>query len=353
MGCVEATMHTTYKPQSIALFSALLLLPLGCDEGDLGKDSAGDSAASDDDSNGSETAETAETAESGGNDSGDACSDKDCGPPPAAPELLCDDGVSTVGFVCVDSGDGCGWTMEECPAPCTEEECGPAPGAPVEVCPDGVNVSGPGPCERNADGVCGHTWTECPACCSVIEMPECVDPTCCGDGIWVCGDASECPEEATALACDDAPMCQDEGESCAAGESCCDGLQCCAGVPVPEGEEFCGAVCPISDRNKKENFAPVDADAILAKVGALEISTWNYTFQDPQFRHLGPMAQDFKAAFDIGHTDKAIFQVDADGVALASIQALYGQVKLLESENSKLRKTLSTLEKRLDKLEKR
>jgi hypothetical protein len=45
--------------------------------------------------------------------------------------------------------------------------------------------------------------------------------------------------------------------------------------------------------------------------------------------------------------------VDADGVALASIQALYGQVQSLESENAKLRKTLSTLEKRLDALEKR
>ena len=40
---------------------------------------------------------------------------------------------------------------------CTPDECGPAPGAANFMCEDG-SWGGPGPCERNADGVCGWTW---------------------------------------------------------------------------------------------------------------------------------------------------------------------------------------------------
>ncbi len=39
-------------------------------------------------------------------------------------------------------------------------------------------------------------------------------------------------------------------------------------------------------------------------------------------RHLGPTAEDFYAAFGLG-SDAGIGTVDADGVALATIQALY------------------------------
>lgn len=38
--------------------------------------------------------------------------------------------------------------------------------------------------------------------------------------------------------------------------------------------------------------------------------------------HIGPMAQDFNAAFQLGESDRAITTVDADGVALAAIQGL-------------------------------
>ncbi|MCR9159944.1 MAG: tail fiber domain-containing protein [Nannocystaceae bacterium] len=358
---------------SLALITAALLVPFGCDsDGDLGKDSSAESADVDDEDSGdesesdssdesesdssdeseSDSSDESESDSGSDSDSGGACTEEECGPAPAAPDILCDDGVSVAGFVCVDDGEGCGWQMEACPEPCSDEECGPAPGAPAMLCEDGVNVSGPGPCVRNDEGVCGWTWTECPACCDPAAVPECADPiTCCADGTWACGDETAC-EGGTALECESGGMCVDEGESCSPGEdSCCEGLTCCGGVPVPEGEEYCGAVCPISDKNKKENFAPVDVEKVPDKVSSLEISTWNYTFQDPKFRHLGPMAQDFKATFDIGHTDKAIFQVDADGVALASIQALHGQVKALDAENAKLRKTLAAMEKRLETLE--
>lgn len=38
--------------------------------------------------------------------------------------------------------------------------------------------------------------------------------------------------------------------------------------------------------------------------------------------HLGPMAQDFHAAFNVGMDDKHMATVDEEGVALAAIQGL-------------------------------
>ena len=52
------------------------------------------------------------------------------------------------------------------------------------------------------------------------------------------------------------------------------------------------------------------------------MQTWNLKSQDPAIRHIGPMAQDFYAAFNVGEDDKHINSVDADGVALAAIQGL-------------------------------
>jgi hypothetical protein len=139
--------------------------------------------------------------------------------------------------------------------------------------------------------------------------------------------------------------CSADQESCASGEMCCAGLECCAGVPIPPGQEYCSAgSCPESDRNKKENFASVDPASVLATVATLPITTWNYTSEDPSVRHIGPMAQDFKAAFGVGATDKAIFQVDADGVVLVSIQALHAELQAVRSENDDLRTRLAKLE---------
>jgi hypothetical protein len=55
-----------------------------------------------------------------------------------------------------------------------------------------------------------------------------------------------------------------------------------------------------SDRNAKENFAPVDGKDVLARVVTMPISTWNFKGGDPALRALGPMAQDFYAAFNLG-----------------------------------------------------
>jgi Chaperone of endosialidase len=77
-----------------------------------------------------------------------------------------------------------------------------------------------------------------------------------------------------------------------------------------------------SDRSIKTDFASVNPQNILSRLAALPIGAWRYTNEVPGVRHVGPMAQDFKAAFGLGNNDKIIGFVDEEGVALAAIQGL-------------------------------
>ena len=88
-------------------------------------------------------------------------------------------------------------------------------------------------------------------------------------------------------------------------------------------EWFAYGFTNISDRNKKENFAEVNTRDVLEKVAGMPITTWNFKQSDPDVRRMGPMAQDFHAAFGLnGKDDKTISLVDGQGVALAAIQGL-------------------------------
>ena len=98
-----------------------------------------------------------------------------------------------------------------------------------------------------------------------------------------------------------------------------------------------------SDRASKDNVQLVDAMAVLRKVATMPIATWNWKSQDAAIRHMGPMAQDFHAAFGLGETPKGISTVDADGVALAAIQGLNQELESLRAEMVALRSALATL----------
>ncbi len=100
-----------------------------------------------------------------------------------------------------------------------------------------------------------------------------------------------------------------------------------------------------SDRNLKENIVEVDAGALLEKLARVPVTTWNYTGQDDSIRHIGPMAQDFYAAFGVGEDDTHITTIDADGVALAAIQALYAENRSLQAQVGDLEARLAALEK--------
>ncbi len=100
----------------------------------------------------------------------------------------------------------------------------------------------------------------------------------------------------------------------------------------------------VSDRNVKRDIEPVDVNTVLDVLASMPVSTWSYKSDDPAVRHLGPMAQDFHAAFGLGNTDRAYDPIDAHGVAFAAIQALDERMRLqdarinaIEHDNARLR----------------
>jgi hypothetical protein len=114
----------------------------------------------------------------------------------------------------------------------------------------------------------------------------------------------------------------------------------------------------LSDRNAKTSILPMNGRLVLETLMGVPVSTWQYKGQSEAVRHLGPMAQDFYAAFGLGQDEHYITSVDADGVALASIQGLYqivqekdAQIAALRVENYSQREKLTDLEKRIAKLE--
>lgn len=117
-------------------------------------------------------------------------------------------------------------------------------------------------------------------------------------------------------------------------------------LDAPGNLSITGTYSQSSDRNAKQEIHPVDTDAVLKKVVELPIAEWSYR-QDPSTRHVGPMAQDFHAAFGLGPDEKHITTVDADGVALAAIQGLHRRLEEARRENAELRERLERLERRM------
>jgi hypothetical protein len=132
------------------------------------------------------------------------------------------------------------------------------------------------------------------------------------------------------------------------------------GVVVAPGSS---AWSSLSDVNAKENFRDLDLRSVLDAVEAMDIREWNYIDQDDDVRHIGPTAQSFHGAFGLGSDPLRIETIDADGVALAAIQALTRENRALRARVAELealedrvaaleaeRDRLAALEDRLDAL---
>ena len=84
----------------------------------------------------------------------------------------------------------------------------------------------------------------------------------------------------------------------------------------------------ISDSTKKENYKNVDGGMVLEEISRFNLGSWNYKGQAPeQYRHYGPMAQEFYASF--GHdgigtigNDTLLNTADVDGILFIAIKAL-------------------------------
>jgi hypothetical protein len=130
----------------------------------------------------------------------------------------------------------------------------------------------------------------------------------------------------------------------------------------PNGNlRIAGDLIQNSDRNSKMNIQDIDGKDILERVAALPISTWEYK-ADSGVKHLGPMAQDFHAAFGLGESPTGISTIDTGGVALAAIKGLKqekdSQIEKLTADgealvasNHRLQTQLRVQEERMIQLE--
>ena len=122
-----------------------------------------------------------------------------------------------------------------------------------------------------------------------------------------------------------------------------------------------------SSRTLKENFLTVDGEDVLWRIRGIPVTTWSMIGADRHVRHLGPVAEDFYAAFGLGLGETTIGLGDIDGVNLAAAQALEARttalrreleeksarIGALETELAATRRLLAEMEARLSKLEQR
>ncbi len=113
-----------------------------------------------------------------------------------------------------------------------------------------------------------------------------------------------------------------------------------------------GTWASLSDRNAKTDITPLDDAAILAKVATLPVNAWRYK-TEAGVRHVGPMAQDFYAAFHVGQDDRHITGIDEEGVALAAIKALRAENDALRDRAARGDARIAALERRVDALARR
>jgi hypothetical protein len=111
-----------------------------------------------------------------------------------------------------------------------------------------------------------------------------------------------------------------------------------------------GTLTQNSDRNTKKNIEAVNPVNVLEKVAELPISTWQFKNDTEISRHLGPMAQDFYAAFGLGRDEKGIAPGDMSGVALAAIKGLYAQGKEKDAKIAQLEEQLKIQQEQIAKL---
>ena len=112
-----------------------------------------------------------------------------------------------------------------------------------------------------------------------------------------------------------------------------------------------GSVTQLSSRTSKGGFAAMAGDEVLARLSSLPIWTWHYLTADDNDRHIGPVAEDFYAAFGFGRSERSLAPADVAGVALAATKALQTEVAERDRRIVELEARLARLEAALEQVE--
>jgi len=103
----------------------------------------------------------------------------------------------------------------------------------------------------------------------------------------------------------------------------------------------------LSDRAAKVDIRKVNATGVLEQLLALPLRYWRYdagAAPGASATHLGPMAQDFAAAFGLGGDATRIGTSDADGVVLAAVHGLDERTRALAEEAAALAEAVRRVE---------
>lgn len=91
---------------------------------------------------------------------------------------------------------------------------------------------------------------------------------------------------------------------------------------------------------------------VLSKINSIDYSLWQYTQDSHKAWHIGPMAQDFRKTFGIGHYDpeaadgwEYIESVDHIGVHGVAIQQLHEQIEKASQKVDELENRIQQIEK--------
>lgn len=114
-----------------------------------------------------------------------------------------------------------------------------------------------------------------------------------------------------------------------------------------------GSITQLSSRTSKTGFVALAGDEVLSRLSSLPIWTWNYLTADSGDRHIGPVAEDFYAAFGFGRSERSLAPGDVAGVALAATKALQIEVAERDQRISDLEARLARLEAALEQVEDR
>jgi hypothetical protein len=125
-----------------------------------------------------------------------------------------------------------------------------------------------------------------------------------------------------------------------------------AGVTLGQGSS---SWATISDKNMKKDFVSLDCEEVLKKLATIPVEEWRYKWEaETNTLNIGPMAQDFKAAFYPGRDDKSITTLEFDGVELAAIKGLNQKVdeqtKAKDAAIQQLQETVAQLKDLVSKL---
>ena len=112
-----------------------------------------------------------------------------------------------------------------------------------------------------------------------------------------------------------------------------------------------GVFNSLSDVNAKKAIDPVDGSEVLERLDQMPVSEWSYKTNPSSVRHVGPMAQDFHAAFGLGDDNRRVAATDMAGVALAGVKQLNQEIKKRDEALRWKDEELRSLAARLSQLE--